>query len=275
MTLWGVTDTPGMPSRFAVCLSCVLLLVTARAEAQFSAPTPVHPAEDFNIELAMMFWTPTPELTITSGSFAPVGTVDFVDAFGLDNERFREFRVTTKASPKHKIRYSSVNFRYNKETVLEGTITYAGRTFTGGVAAAADIEWRLWRIGYEWDAISSSRGFIGLVTEVGYNKVRAKVESSVGSAIAEQKAWVPAIGGIARVYAGEYVSMTGEFTMLKIDRSEYRGTTYNLDLYGTVHLGRSVGVQVGYRSVQTEYLVDDDEGDLKMKGLYFGGLVRF
>jgi hypothetical protein len=32
---------------------------------------------------------------------------------------------------------------------------------------------------------------------------------------------------------------------------------------------------VGYRSFDVYYLVDDDEGALTMKGLYFGGTVRF
>jgi hypothetical protein len=50
---------------------------------------------------------------------------------------------------------------------------------------------------------------------------------------------------------------------------------YDLDLYGTLNFGRHVGVQGGYRSVTAEYAVEDDSGDLKMKGLYFGGLVRF
>ena len=35
------------------------------------------------------------------------------------------------------------------------------------------------------------------------------------------------------------------------------------------------GVQAGYRSFDVFYRVDSDEGDLKIKGFYFGGLVRF
>ena len=39
--------------------------------------------------------------------------------------------------------------------------------------------------------------------------------------------------------------------------------------------GRYIGAQLGYRSVTVDYVVDDDTGNLKMKGLYFGGLIRF
>jgi hypothetical protein len=50
---------------------------------------------------------------------------------------------------------------------------------------------------------------------------------------------------------------------------------WDFDLYGTVSAGRNFGVQGGYRSVVADYIVDEDTGDLKMKGLYFGALVRF
>ena len=65
--------------------------------------------------------------------------------------------------------------------------------------------------------------------------------------------------------------------MLSLDREDVRGKFYDLDIYGTAHFGKSVGAQLGYRSVVTDYLVNDgdDQGDLKMKGVYFGGLVRF
>ena len=37
----------------------------------------------------------------------------------------------------------------------------------------------------------------------------------------------------------------------------------------------NVGAQVGYRSFDVLYKVEQDEGNLQLKGLYFGGVVRF
>ena len=50
---------------------------------------------------------------------------------------------------------------------------------------------------------------------------------------------------------------------------------YDFDLYGTVNFTDHFGAQGGYRSFDVFYNVDEDEGDLKLKGLYFGGVVRF
>ncbi len=35
------------------------------------------------------------------------------------------------------------------------------------------------------------------------------------------------------------------------------------------------GAQFGYRSLDLLIRVDNDEGDMKMKGFYFGGVARF
>jgi hypothetical protein len=42
-----------------------------------------------------------------------------------------------------------------------------------------------------------------------------------------------------------------------------------------VNAGRYVGFQGGYRSIVADYLASEDAGALKMKGIYFGAVVRF
>ena len=34
-------------------------------------------------------------------------------------------------------------------------------------------------------------------------------------------------------------------------------------------------LSIGYRRIDVNYLVDRDRGDFKMKGIYFGGVVRY
>jgi hypothetical protein len=259
-----------------------LLLVAGRAEAQFTPKATLVPAEDFHVELGLMFWQPTPELTLTTGD-SRVGTVDFVQEFGIADERFREFRGVLKLGRKHKLRFAHLPIKYNQDAVLQRSITFQNLTFPVNANGNADIKWDVYRAGYEWDALAMSHGFIGLVTEVKYNKVTADVSATAPvlgqnvtiTASTAQNAPVPTIGGIARGYIGSYVSLTGEFTGLKLDRDEFRGKFYDFDIYGAVHLGRYLGGQVGYRSIDVDYLVDDDAGTMKMKGPYFGGFVRF
>lgn len=252
------------------------VLAAGRAEAQFGAPNPA-PGEDFRVEFGAMFWTPTPELRLQTGALAAVGEseIDFVDEFGVKEERFTELRAVVKAGRKHKIRFSYVPVRYDAETVLQRTVTFGGRTFPLSLPARADLEWTLWRFGYEWDFVARDRGVVGLVTELKYNEVSAELSSIIGAEAAEAKAPVPQIGLTGRGYLHRYLSVTGEFTAFRLDSDEFDVKLYDFEAYGTLSLGRYVGVQGGYRSITADYFVDDDRGDLKLEGPYFGVLVRF
>jgi len=229
-----------------------------------------------------MFFTPTPELTLTTGD-ARVGTVDFVQEFGLGKDTFREFRAVVKVARKHKIRYARLPLEYDQSAVLLRNITFQNVTFPVTANAIAAIKWDVQRIGYEWDFVRQTYAFVGLVTELKYNTVKAAVSASgvvngptqTLAASVDQKAPAPTIGGIARGYLGKNVSITGEFTGLKIDRQDFLAKFYDFDIYGAAHLGRNVGLQAGYRAITVDFLVDNDQGSMKMKGRYLGGFVRF
>jgi hypothetical protein len=266
--------------RTALLILCLFVLGTPRAEAQFNAPNPA-PGENFHVEVGAMLWTPTPELNIQSGALAGISNteVDFVQEFGIEDKRFTEYRVVIKAGRKHKIRFNYVPIKYEESATLTRTVTFGDRTFTGGIPATADLEWQMWRIGYEWDLAKADRGFFGIIGELKYNRISATLESPLVTAVVtEAKAPVPAIGIIARGYPTQSFSITAEFTGIKLPeriREQLEGKIFDFDIYGTLNFGQFVGIQGGYRSIVAEYLVDDDAGHLKLKGLYFGGLVRF
>ena len=265
-----------MRIRLCLLFVCTSLLMVNRAEAQFGA-SDLAPGEDFRVELGAMFFKPTPELRIETGALAELGGgVDFVDEFDIENKYFTEFRFVAKAGRKHKIRFSYFKMQYDVASIVERTFTFAGRTFTVGVPATADLQWDLTRIGYEWDFVAADRGFVGLLAELKHNRVAADITAlGVASVAYEASAPVPTLGIIGRAYPHRLVSITGEFSGFNFESEELDAELWEFDIYGTVSFGRHVGVQGGYRSITADYLVDDDSGNLKLKGPYFGGLVRF
>jgi len=242
-------------------------LLASRAEAQ----------EDHVGELGVMFWRPSPELTLSTDALAGSSTneVDFVQEFGIEDKSFPEFRAVLGAG--HKFRFSYVKFSYDAEATIQRTFTFQGRTFTVGAPASTDIKWDLWKLGYEWDFVRRERGFFGLFTDVKINKIQASVDSPALSSTAsvDTTAPVPTVGVIGRGYVAPMVAITGEFSGLKVSSGDFEVKFTDFDISGTVTFGRHVGAQVGYRSVVVDYVVDEDTGDLKMQGPYFGGVVRF
>lgn len=224
-----------------------------------------------------MFWQPTPELTLSADALAEssVSEVDFVQEFGIEDKRFPEFRAVLGGN--HKLRVSYVKIEYDADTTINRTFTFQGRTFTVGAPATAGIRWDLWRFGYEWDFISRERGFVGFLADVKYNTIEAAVDSPVlrSAASTDVTAAVPTLGVIGRAYVAPMVAITGEFTGLSITRDEFEAKFFDFDISATVSFGRHLGAQAGYRSVVVDYLVEEDSGDLKMKGPYFGGVLRF
>ena len=257
---------------FVVCAAFVL--VAGRAEAQFGVADPA-PGEEFGVELGAMFFRPTPELRIQTGS-ALVGEVDFVEEFDIEDKYFTEFRVVAKPARKHKIRFSYLGARWDEAATIERTFTFGGRTFIVGAPATADLKWDMYKIGYEWDFVSRDRGFVGLIAELKHNQISADVAAGgIGAVTYETPAPVPTIGIIARGYPHRLVSITGEFSGLTIDSDDFEAELWDFDINGNLSFGRHFGVQGGYRSVVAEYFVDDDAGNLKLQGPYFGAVVRF
>lgn len=270
----------------AATLLCLVL--SARAEAQFRVPEPA-PGENFVVELGLMFWSPTPGLLIQTGGLSAIGEnqVDFVSEFGIENDRFREFRSVIKAGKKHKLRLSHVLAEYNASAVLQRTISFGGQTFPVSVPATADLKWKVWRFGYEYDFVAADRGVVGFITELKVNTVSADLEApGFGSEFTEVQAPVPTIGGIIRVYPHKTFALTAEMSGFKMPGFIGRRITdaveddpdakvFDLDIYGTINFGRHVGAQLGYRSLTADYDFDEDLGDLELKGWYWGGLLRF
>jgi hypothetical protein len=258
---------------------CLLAFVVP-AEAQFGR-TDQPPAEDFRVEAGALFFRPSPDLRIQTGALAPItsGEVDFVEEFNIEDAFFTEFRFVAKPGRRHKIRFNYLAVRYDASATLQRTITFGGRTFTVGVPATADLNWDLWRFGYEWDFVARGRGFVGLIAELKHNRVGADLSAlGIAAVTYEANAPVPTIGIIGRGYPHALVSITAEFTGFKLwdaFSDEFEAELYDFDIYGTVSIGRHVGMRGGYRSVIADYVVDEDTGDLKLQGPYFGGVVRF
>lgn len=223
-----------------------------------------------------MFWKPAPQLILSTevrGTALP--PVDLVEEFAIEDKWFPEYRATLGRG--HKFRFSYVKLNYTEDATIQRTFTFQGRTFSIGAPATADIEWDLWKLGYEWDFVAREQGYFGVIADVKFNQITASVDSPLlrEAATTDVTAPVPTIGVAGRGYLSSALAIGGEFSGLKITRDEFVVRLLDFDIHATVSVSRHLGGQVGYRSVDADYTIDEDTGDLEMRGLYFGGFVRF
>ena len=103
----------------ALCFTA-FTLITSRAEAQ----------NTMNGEIAVVFWKPSPELLIQSGSISGatgINTpIDFVSEFGIEDKWFTGFRASL--GRKHKLNVSYAPVKYDASTTITRTIVFRGQT---------------------------------------------------------------------------------------------------------------------------------------------------
>jgi hypothetical protein len=197
----------------------------------------------------------------------------------MTDNRFGDLRVVLRPGRKHKLRFQSVPIRYGEEGItVTRDIVFNGQRYSVGVPVNWDFKWNAYRFGYEYDFIVRDRGFGGFLLEAKYTDVAATLATPIFEEFAAARAPVPSIGGIVRVYAMPNLAITGEVSGFKFPESIAEGYTAHyadIDIYGTYNFNPFVGAQIGWRSLDVGYLVEDDTGSFVVRGLYFGIVARY
>ena len=259
----------------------LMLLLPASGFAQYK-PTPfADPAigERYHIEGALQLWNPPLDLKVKSESLGIGGSeIDATTDLGLTGHQLAEWRFAGRPAKKHKFRLHYLSMNYSGESTLHRSFIFNGQTFGLNLPITTDFKWSTLLLAYEYDFLYRDRWYAGFTLNSKFTKTQVDIASPLATEFALAQAPVPTIGGVARVYVAPNISVTADINGIKIPNSvnvDYRAHYFDFDLYGTVNFNDYVGAQVGYRSVDVGYKFKMDEGAFKMKGLYFGGVVRY
>ena len=261
--------------------SAILCLAATPAWAQYGARRMADPAtgETYHFEVGGYFWDPTPEIAITSEALGIVGSrIDFVKDLGIEKTKFRQLKMVLRPGRKQKLRFEYTPITYEAVGSLKASIIFNGIRYPVTLPVTTELKWKAYRFAYEYDFFYQDRGFVGVVFDAKYTNVEATLSNVIDTEFVQARAPIPTIGVIGRGYVAPNISITGELSGLGtggLFGDDYRAHYIDFDLYGTVNFNDHVGAQTGYRSFNVFYHLKHDEGDLKLKGLYFGGIVRF
>ena len=270
---------PGLLAALAI------LVFAAPAQAQLR-PQPLNDpptGENYRIEAAAGFWFPVATMIVSSESLGIIGsTIDIKTDLGLQDKTLPDLRLVLSPSRRHKFRFEFIPIKYDTQGILKRTIIFNGQRFALGLPLHSVLDWKAYRLAYEFDFTSNNRGFAGFVVEAKYTDVQIDLASTnpsvVISEFARARAPIPAIGGIGRLYVAPKISITGEFTGFRLQKNlveDAQAHYADFDLYGTMNFTNNVGAQVGYRSLDVGYILDADSGTFKLKGIYFGVVARY
>ena len=286
----GVIRTSTLACRFqhAAAAAAVTLgvLTPSAASGQFRAPDGGFRAvgERYHVEVAGTFWNPAPSGRIISDSFDAIGdAIDFSSDLGYEKRRLKDFRVVLRPSQRIRLRLQHTPVRYSAETTFDRELVFKGTPFPVSVPIVSDFSWNVWRGGFEYDVLYRSRGFVGVLLEARYTQLDARLATDTPffspplEALVVAKAPLPAIGVVGRGYVLPNVALNLEVSGFRVPRidDQMEATYVEWDLHGTFNLNEFVGVQIGWRRMTTFLSTSDDEGDLRFRGMWFGGALRY
>jgi hypothetical protein len=262
-----------------LCLASVLMPSSAAAQYGVKRGSDRATGENYHVEIGGFLWSPSPDIAITSESLGIIGSkIDFVTDLGIEKSTFKQIRIVLRPSTKTKFRFEYTPITYTSSATLKRSLIFNGITYPISLPVATELKWKAYRFGYEYDFVYRNRGFAGFLLEAKYTDVEATLANVIDTEFVHARAPVPAVGFIGRGYVVPNISITGEFSFFPLPRDlndDYKAKYYDFDLYGTVNFTDNFGAQGGYRSFDVFYHIDKDEGSLTLKGLYFGGVVRF
>ncbi len=261
------------------CLASFVMPASAAAQYGSNPGSDRATGETYHVEVGGFLWTPSPDIAITSESLGIIGSkIDFVTDLGIETSTFPQIRVVLRPSTKSKFRFEYTPITYTAQGNLKRDLIFNGIRYPVSIPVETELKWRAYRFGYEYDFVYKDRGFAGFLLEAKYTDVEATLSNVLDTEFIHARAPIPAVGFIGRGYVVPNISITGEFSFFPLPRDlndDYKAKYYDFDLYGTVNFTDNFGAQGGYRSFDVFYHVDEDEGNLTLKGIYFGGIVRF
>jgi hypothetical protein len=277
-----------------VLVTCLLAATAATAHAQYrplpkpgttstssSSTAPIN--EPFHVEVAFNLWNPVPNFVVSSESLGIPGTnIDVQADLAVAQKTMYEIRLVLRPAKHHKFRFQYLPMTYTGQTTLSTELIFNGIKFPVSTVVATDFRWKTYRLGYEGDFISRNWGYIGVIIEAKYTDARVELDSPIiGREFVQARAPIPAIGVAGCVYPVKWVAIAGEFTAFKLPQGIQglaggtEASYFDWDINGTVNFTHNFGAQVGYRTLDLRYSVEKDNGQARLKGLYFGGVARF
>jgi hypothetical protein len=278
--------------RMSVCRGYVYLMVATlgvlcvpgAASAQYRpmAMAGAAIAEDYRIEAAYHWWNAEPTLIVNSESLGILGSdVDLISDLGIAKKRLGVFDVTLKPGRKHRLRYQHLPIKYTTDAFpVTRAFVFNGQRFTVGLPVTTTVDFTTDTFGYNFDFLSFSRGFVGAGIHVMLTNIDVDLQSPIGNEFFAQSAPIPAFSFAGRGYLTPKFAVDAELRFFRIPESieeqiDGDGSYSDFDIHGTYNFNRYVGAQLGYRRTTIFYSAEFDTGDLKFKGLYFGGVVRY
>jgi hypothetical protein len=235
--------------------------------------------EKYKVEFSYTFWQPNLDGSVSSDQLGLIGSrVDLTSDLSLERARFDDFRFVIRPAKKHRIKVEYTPVAFTGTGVLSREITFAGKVYPISLPVDSTLNWKVLRVGYEYDFFYRPRGFVGVQVASGYTNLTASIDSIIGSAETVGHWPLLEIGAAGRFYPIRHLAVNVEASGLQLTNVVEPDSllkTMNWDLSATYNITNNFGVSGGWRRLDTHLKLKGDAGEVDFKGLWFGGSIRY
>jgi hypothetical protein len=261
-------------------LLAVALALPKPALAQFESQGDGRPVlgEKYHVEVSGTLWNPSVLGLISSEQLDIIGSnIDFVNDLGFEKTRFRDLRIVLRPGQKHRFRIQYTPISYTADTTFNREIVFNAIAFPISVPISTQFDWKVWRLGYEYDFLYLPRGFVGALVELRHTHMEATLSTIGIEEFTTATAPLPAFGVVGRAYVLPEVAVNFEVTGFRLPNvdPDYDANYFDWDINGTVNLSQYLGLQVGWRRMTNYLAIKQDVGDMKFQGMWFGAALRY
>jgi len=233
-------------------------------------------AQEAIVEVEGRYWMTdlTAKAKIVSSSIG--SDLDFKSDLGLEDENFPEIKLICHRGPNNKYELSYTQIGYSADKIVTRNIEFSGNTYTSGSRVTTDLDIKYLSFVWVWQFINLPQDKLKFGTVAGVKALSADMELNAPSLGISKSDSI--IGGLPVIGAAldiNPISMIGLFAEVSgLSAGSYG---YFLDAEAGVKLVpiRFVCLTGGYRLINMRADRDSDFAEIKFKGPFVGGVIRF
>jgi hypothetical protein len=191
--------------------------------------------------------------------------INLIDDLGMDDsENFQEGRITLEMG-NHKLRYGYTSLSWDGQKTITQGIEFGGKTYTGTTLVDSSLDLKYHRFGYEYDLLDVLDNKIGVIFEIKYFDIDARLKAdALGyDESTTAKVPIPTIGATVQVGIPFLFSIGGELTGITLGS---RGYLFDGEAVVSYHPLPLITVSGGYRILKMKLEEGDDKILFDLKG---------
>ncbi|MEE8185759.1 MAG: hypothetical protein V3T96_05155 [Thermodesulfobacteriota bacterium] len=187
--------------------------------------------------------------------------INLIDDLGMDDsENFQEGRITLEMG-NHKLRYAYTPLSWDGQKSVADPIQFGGETFSALVDSSLDIKYH--RLGYEYDFLDVLDNKIGVIFEIKYFDIDARLKATGIDESTTAKVPIPTIGVTGQVAIPFLFSVGGELSGITLGS---RGYLFDGEVVFNFHPLPLITISGGYRILKMKLEEGDDKALFDLKG---------